>query len=449
MKIYKRTKKGTEVNIYIFGINVYRRTNEKKSFALGLFKVKRKNNKKRYYLFKICVYRKPYLQSVNGGLKIYKYDYNNVFIVENYINSIKDKIERNAEYVKNLILNSKTVMIGASSGYLNHSHGWMKYLFNGALYSFNSLPYDNKGADLFVTLGGIGPSPSTAQVIVESLTVNKPVLFLEAAFLRSVVTFCDEKASPKFRYDIGFVLDPLGAYYDGTRPNMLENMLNDKNLVITEEQKARARKCIDFIVSNKLSKYNSQPIFVPSVGRAGADKVLVVDQSFGDSSVKKGCASVSTFEEMLNAAINENPNADIIIKTHPDTMTGNRSAYYSHIKTHDNIYVYSDPINPISLIEYVSKVYVCTTQLGFEALMCGKETHVFGMPFYAGWGLSRDMQVCPRRTNRRSLEEVFYITYILYSYYINPFKECHCEIEEAADILLSLRDEYFSLKSSK
>ena len=152
---------------------------------------------------------------------------------------------------------------------------------------------------------------------------------------------------------------------------------------------------------------------------------------------------------MLNAAINENPNADIIIKTHPDTMTGNRSAYYSHIKTHDNIYVYSDPINPISLIEYVSKVYVCSTQLGFEALMCGKETHVFGMPFYAGWGLSRDMQVCPRRTNRRSLEEVFYITYILYSYYINPFKECRCEIEEAADILLSLRDEYFSLENSK
>ena len=188
MKIYKRTKKGTEVNIYIFGINVYRRTNEKKSFALGLFKVKRKNNKKIYYLFKICIYRKPYLQSVNGGLKIYNYDYNKVFIVENYINSIKDKIERNAEYVKNLILNSKTVMIGASSGYLNHSHGWMKYLFNGALYSSNSLPYDNKGADLFVTLGGIGPSPATAQVIVESLTVNKAVLFLEAAFLRSVVT---------------------------------------------------------------------------------------------------------------------------------------------------------------------------------------------------------------------------------------------------------------------
>ncbi len=182
MKIYKRTKKGTEVNIYIFGINVYRRTNEKKSFALGLFKVKRKNNKKRYYLFKICVYRKSYPQSVGGGLKIYNYNYNNVFIVENYINSIKDKIERNVEYVKNLILNSKTVMIGASSGYLNHSHGWIKYLFKGTLYSLNSLPYDNKGADLFVTLGGIGPSPATAQVIVESLTVNKPVLFLEAAF---------------------------------------------------------------------------------------------------------------------------------------------------------------------------------------------------------------------------------------------------------------------------
>jgi capsular polysaccharide export protein len=94
----------------------------------------------------------------------------------------------------------------------------------------------------------------------------------------------------------------------------------------------------------------------------------------------------------------------------------------------------------------VDKVYVCSTQFGFEALMCGKEVHVFGMPFYAGWGLTKDRQTCERRTNIRSLEEIFYIAYIMYSYYVNPEKKCRCEIEEAMDYLLNLREEYMKSK---
>ena len=111
-----------------------------------------------------------------------------------------------------------------------------------------------------------------------------------------------------------------------------------------------------------------------------------------------------------------------------------------------------DPITNghLDIIERASKlfdkVYVCTTQFGFEALMCGKEVRVFGMPFYAGWGLTNDEQICERRTNARSLEEVFYIAYILYSHYVNPDTKKVCEIEEAMDYLLKLREEYFAQK---
>ena len=159
-------------------------------------------------------------------------------------------------------------------------------------------------------------------------------------------------------------------------------------------------------------------------------------------SILKGWGSDETFEKMLNKAIEENPEADIIVKTHPDTMTGNRGGYYTGLKQHDNIYTQTTPINPISLIKYVDKVYVCSTQFGFEALMCGKEVHVFGMPFYAGWGLTIDDQKCERRTNTRTLEEMFYIAYIMYSYYVNPETKAPCEIEDAMDYLLKLRGEY-------
>ena len=147
---------------------------------------------------------------------------------------------------------------------------------------------------------------------------------------------------------------------------------------------------------------------------------------------------------MLEKAIKENPDADIIVKTHPDTMSGTRGGYYTSLKSHDNVYTMTEPINPISLVKYCDKVYVCTTQLGMEALICGKEVHTFGIPFYSGWGLTIDYQDCERRTNKRSVEELFYIAYIMYSHYVNPDKKSGCEIEEAMDYLLRLRDEYFS-----
>ncbi|MBO6273446.1 glycosyltransferase [bacterium] len=283
--------------------------------------------------------------------------------------------------------------------------------------------------------------------ILYSIKQNKNIIFIGDSFLRSINTMADRNAQEKYRKGISFGVDDLGYYYDATRTNRMEQMLNDKSLVINEEQKQRARYCIDKIVETNLTKYNHQPIYEPNIGRDSVRKVLVVDQSYGDMSILKGLADENTFKDMLQAAIDENPDADIIVKTHPDTIAG-AGGYFKGLEAHDNIYTQTEPINPISLIKYVDKVYVCTTQFGFEALMCGKEVHVFGMPFYAGWGLTHDRQKCERRTNTRTLEEVFYIAYIMYSYYVNPDKKCRCEIEEAMDYLLKLRDEYFNVKEN-
>ena len=80
--------------------------------------------------------------------------------------------------------------------------------------------------------------------------------------------------------------------------------------------------------------------------------------------------------------------------------------------------------------------------------MCNKEVHVFGMPFYSGWGIENliERQKLSRRTNKRTLEEVFYIAYIMYCKYYNPKTNKPCEIEEAIDYLIELREEYKNLK---
>ena len=302
------------------------------------------------------------------------------------------------------------------------------------------------GADYYFIKGG-AYTKSRFDIVKNALFYNKPIYTLELGFLYSATTFVDYSADERFRNSVSLFIDSVVPYYDARFQSNLERMINDKTIVVTEEQKQRARRCIDKIVETHLTKYNHQPIYEPKIGREGVKKVLVVDQSYGDMSIAKGWGSDYTFEKMLQAAIDENPDADIIVKTHPDTMTGKRGGYYTGLKPHDNIYTQTEPINPISLIKYVDKVYVCTTQFGFEALMCGKEVHTFGMPFYANWGLTHDLLKCERRTNKRSLEEIFYLAYIEYSNYINPEKKCRCEIEEAMDYLLKLREEYWETKN--
>ena len=324
---------------------------------------------------------------------------------------------------------------------VDSNHNFLNLLLNVPEWSCKRTHFTD---DPLLLCWEIRPCLPHTEILQHAMKRNVPLLFVGDSFLRSVNTHADKTAMPKYQKGISFTFDDLTCYFDATRPSRMEMMLNDKNLIISDEQKARARRCIDNIVKNHLTKYNSQPIFTPEIGRKGAKKVLVVDQSYGDMSILKGRGSENIFRNMLQAAIDENPDADIIVKTHPDTMTGTKGGYYTGLVAHDNIYTQTDPINPISLIQYVDKVYVCTTQFGFEALMCGKEVHVFGMPFYAGWGLTKDRQVCERRTNKRTLEEMFYIAYIMYTYYVNPEKGCRCEIEEAMDYLLKLRDEYFT-----
>lgn len=278
-----------------------------------------------------------------------------------------------------------------------------------------------------------------------SISNRFPFFYIEDAFIKSILT-SPVNGDSKYHSGIGFNIDDLTFYFDATRPSRLECMLNSEKLNITIEQKKRANSLMAYITKNYLTKYNYQPIYNFTIGRENVKKILVVDQVVGDYSIKKGMADDNTFSQMLNDAINENKEADIIVKTHPDTIAkrDKTAGYYASLKNHGNVYILRDNINPIALLKKIDLVYVCTSQLGFEALMCGKEVHVYGMPFYAGWGLTIDQKNCVRRTRQRSLEEVFYITYILYSRYVDPVSKSYCEIEYALDYLLGLRNEYFA-----
>ena len=78
-----------------------------------------------------------------------------------------------------------------------------------------------------------------------------------------------------------------------------------------------------------------------------------------------------------------------------------------------------------------------TSLSGFEALMHGKNVFCYGMPFYAGWGLTQDEHTLSRRHRQLSLDDLVLQTLIAYPTYIHPQRLTPMSAEEAAQWLSS------------
>ena len=123
----------------------------------------------------------------------------------------------------------------------------------------------------------------------------------------------------------------------------------------------------------------------------------------------------------------------------PDAPAGKKQGYLTEAAKRRGIAIIAQDVSPLSLLAQADVVYTVTSQMGFEALLLGKEVHCFGMPFYAGWGATHDRLTCPRRAKRRTAEEIFAAAYMLYARYVNPVAAKRCDIHEAIRILAAQR----------
>ncbi|WP_223275032.1 glycosyltransferase [Tateyamaria sp. syn59] len=264
------------------------------------------------------------------------------------------------------------------------------------------------------------------------------VLFFEMGFLASTTSWSEALASKDPRQAcLSYIFDDRAQYYMADYESRLDEKLNgDFELSATE--RTRAENAMRRIVDAKISKYNSQPFFTPEVSPEYSRRVLVVDQNFSDASTIYGRASSVEFEAMLEAAIAENPDAEILIKTHPDlnwVEGGKRRGYFDHLSSEGRIRILREGINPFELFDLVDKVYVGTSGMGLEALLAGKQVICFGAPCYAGWGLTDDRAEVPHRHRTRDLVEFFHAFYIWYTIYHLPTGEVPAQIEDVLDFI--------------
>ncbi len=259
-----------------------------------------------------------------------------------------------------------------------------------------------------------------------------PYLALEDGFLRSLGP--GKKDPP-----LSIVIDDLGIYYDAIRASRLEVLISQS---LSSEQLCRSRRLIALWRQGRVSKYNHQREFirhdtsrwedsVPGAPPLPERYVLVVDQTMGDASIKYGQAGKESFQDMLEAALRENPDCSIVLKTHPEVCAGKKRGHFdlTALFRHPRVKVLKEDFHPAGILELAEAVYVVTSQMGFEALIWGKPVRTFGMPFYAGWGLTRDELAAPERRGRVTLEQLVHATLITYPRYVNPETGKCCEVE--------------------
>jgi len=386
---------------------------------------------------------------------------------------------------------SKSLSKSSYRRYLYISHGISKiktfsYFFKNHSLRYIPIPslvkyfeFFNRSASEGMLAWGMKEKSLEAQIIARNSKL--PLIRIEDGFLRSV--------HPGDNSPYSIVIDDLGIYYDASRLSRLDHHIVE---VLSNDELIRVKQIKDLWISHEASKYNHAPDFklrsylvdprsldsrlldsrsvdlqsssatnalTPSLNETSDPYVLVIDQTVGDASIKYGLADESSFQLMLSKALADHPDKKVLVKTHPEVVSGKKKGHFDLIELakHPQIEVISEDCHIPSLLKHASAVYTVTSQVGFEALIWGKPVHTFGMPFYAGWGLTNDH--LPRPSHRSSLmrsagvesinlEQLIHAALVRYPRYLNPQTNESCEVEDLIEYLGLKRKQRFFLAHS-
>ena len=264
------------------------------------------------------------------------------------------------------------------------------------------------------SIGGWGHKPTADRARAAAVRYGLPYLAFEDGFLRSLKPGRQQRPA-------SMVMDRSGIYYDAKQPSDLETLLETATFSAAEI--AAANTIIGEIARRQLSKYNHGASAIDDIGLAGGKPlVLLIDQTWGDASVAGGLADAGTFARMAGAAVVENPGATIAAKLHPEVIAGDKRGYLLDSVQRLGLKLLADNVSPWALIGLSPHVYTVSSQFGFEALLGGCRVTCFGMPFYAGWGLTADRLSVARRTRTRCIAELAAAVYLRYSQYFDVWR---------------------------
>lgn len=226
---------------------------------------------------------------------------------------------------------------------------------------------------------------------------------------------------------LSIVVDRHGIHFDPARASELEQLIEAGHFA--PDLIDRARQLREAIVAAGLSKYETGRAS-PTARKPGQRLILVPGQVEDDRAVIEGGCGLASNLELLRRVRSAAPDARILYKPHPDVEAGHRRGAIPDdvcLGLADEV-VREESI--ASLLDRVDEVHVNTSLAGFEALLREKAVTTYGVPFYAGWGLTSDLGPVPaRRTATRTLDELVAAALLLYPRYLDPLSGLPCPAE--------------------
>ena len=268
----------------------------------------------------------------------------------------------------------------------------------------------------------IWPSRVSPALVATARDMGVELVRVEDGFVRSVGLGVD-LVPPS-----SVVADRTGIHFDPQHPSDLETILQTADCAPALLD--RARRLREAIVAAGISKYAAGTISTVPDRPPGRRLVLVAGQVEDDMSVLAGGGGLTSNLDLLRRARALEPEAELWFRPHPDVDAGHRKG-----KVEDaDALRHADRIvrggGMAALLDTVDAVHVLTSLTGFEALLRGREVICHGTPFYAGWGLTRDLGTVPaRRTRVLTLDALVAGVLILYPRYLDPVTGLPCPPE--------------------
>ena len=277
--------------------------------------------------------------------------------------------------------------------------------------------------------GALAVWPSRVPSSLQTEAPDVPVARVEDGFLRS------KGLGAALTPPGSVVIDRSGIYYDASRPSDLETLLATH--AFSPALVERARRLRAAIRATGVTKYGQDAGQMPDLPTAKRT-VLVVGQVEDDLSVQLGGAGVEGNLGLLKRVRQVEPDAHIIYRPHPDVQAGLRRGHLSDAVVHEHADARDSGAPLMALVQAVDEVHVLSSLTGFEALLRDRPVTVHGMPFYAGWGLTRDLaEPNPRRGRALTIDQLVAAALILYPRYLDPVTCLPCGPEIMVERLSS------------
>ena len=234
-----------------------------------------------FELIKVCTVDNHWVLQVFDIIK-FKFKINKEYLITKLLDYLykKNRSANFEEYIENSI-KGKNLYIFAYRDKVNGQLDFIRNLHPASIsflgereVSFN---------DTLITLGYGGLKDHIYEIYKHRKKC--PILFFEAAFLRSILM---DRSNSKYDKARCFFIDDLGHHYDSSRHSRIEELLNNKNFSLDCGQRERANNIIKKIHNNKLTKYNDQKIVNFNIGRKNTSKILVIEQAKSDIHFERG-----------------------------------------------------------------------------------------------------------------------------------------------------------------